>query len=121
MKREYQYPYIMVDPDGIVQNIAMFDNYENANQITRIVYGEGSRAEAYRYGVSPGDKLIDNVFYIVNEDGSTEPAPYIPNDEDNINDLKVTTKNQQESIDIITDDNAELLYEVSLMQLGIYE
>lgn len=27
MKRETKYPYIMVDSEGVVQNIAMFDDY----------------------------------------------------------------------------------------------
>lgn len=121
MKREYMYPYIMIDGDGIVQNVAMFENYEIANQITRISYGDSAVAVAYNYGVSMGDKLVDGVLYNVLEDGSMELAPYIPNDEDNINAIKATTEKQQESIDTITDDNAEMLYEISLMQLGIYE
>lgn len=121
MKREFKYPYIMLDSDGIVQNIAMFDNYEEANQITKAVYGYNSYAEEYKYGVSIGDRQIGGVFYVVGEDGSLTQAEYIPNDEDNIRSLHATTEQQQESIDTITDDNAEMLYEISLMQLGIYE
>lgn len=35
---EISYAYIQVDSDGAVQNIAMFENYEDANRITRAVY-----------------------------------------------------------------------------------
>lgn len=37
---EISYAYIQVDSDGDVQNIAMFENYEDANRITRAVYGD---------------------------------------------------------------------------------
>lgn len=88
MKREYKYPYVQLTSDGVVQNIAMFDDYEQANVITRAVYGEDAFAMAYNYGVGIGDKLVDGIFYVVNEDGTLEEAEYIPNDEDNIRSLK---------------------------------
>ena len=48
MKRETKYPYIMVDSEGVVQNIAMFDDYASANTLTKACYGEGACAYAYR-------------------------------------------------------------------------
>ena len=36
----------MLDGNGIVRNIAMFMNYEDANKITRAVYGD-KRKMAY--------------------------------------------------------------------------
>ena len=51
---EISYAYIQVDSDGAVQNIAMFENYEDANRITRAVYGDHAFAAEYRYVVRPG-------------------------------------------------------------------
>ena len=51
---EISYAYIQVDGDGAVQNIAMFENYEDANRITRAVYGDQAFAAEYRYAVRPG-------------------------------------------------------------------
>ena len=107
MKREYMYPYVMLDPEGVVRNVAMFDNYEMANQIARACHGEGAYAEAYRYAVRIGDKHIDGVFFNVEEDGTLTEAEYIPNDEDNINYLK--------------DKNAALTAELTDTQLALTE
>lgn len=73
---EISYAYIQVDGDGAVQNIAMFENYEDANRITRAVYGDQAFAAEYRYAVRPGgvDRFHDGRFWTVAEDG-TETKP----------------------------------------------
>ena len=84
MKRETKYPYIMVDAEGTVQNIAMIDDYASANTITQACYGEGACAYAYQYAVSVGDRCVDGTFYVVDEKGVLTEAEYIPSDEDQI-------------------------------------
>lgn len=128
MKREYMYPYIMLDPEGMVQNIAMFSSYEQANQITRACYGDGAYAEAYRYAVQPGDKHINGVFYVVEEDGSLTEAEYIPNDEDNISYLKdenvtLTTELTDTQLALVEqyEENMALQEEVTNTQLALCE
>ena len=121
MKREFKYPYIMLDSEGTVQNIAMFDNYEDANQITRACYGDGSYAEAYKYGVALGDKHIDGIFYVVNEDGSLTQADYIPDDADNINMLKSELTETQLALCEQYEENLALQEEVTTTQLAICE
>ena len=85
---EISYSYIQIDPEGTVQNVAMFANYESANRITRAVYGDGAVAVEYRYSVNPGDKYRENVLYNVAEDGTETPAPRIPQAEDKILELR---------------------------------
>ena len=73
---EISYAYIMVDGEGAVQNIAMFENYEDANVITRAVYGDNAFAAEYRYAVRPGgiDRFHDDRFWTVAEDGTEYAA-----------------------------------------------
>lgn len=92
MKREFKYAYVQITADGIIQNIAMFDNYEDANYITRCTYGDDAFALAYNYAVGIGDIYKNECFYIVEEDGSLVVAEYIPNDEENIQILKAENK-----------------------------
>ena len=84
---EISYAYIQVDGDGAVQNIAMFENYEDANRITRAVYGDQAFAAEYRYAVRPGgvDRFHDGRFWTVAEDGTETEAEYIPTEQDKIN------------------------------------
>ena len=87
---EISYAYIQVDGDGAVQNIAMFENYEDANRITRAVYGDQAFAAEYRYAVRPGgvDRFHDGRFWTVAEDGTETEAEYIPTEQDKINALQ---------------------------------
>jgi hypothetical protein len=56
--------------DEVVQNIIVCDNYEVANQIARVQYGEDAIAvDTTQYPLSIGCKYIDNIFY--EEDGET--------------------------------------------------
>lgn len=86
---EISYAYIQVDGDGTVQNIAMFENYEDANRITRTVYGDQAFAAEYRYAVRPGgvDRFHDGRFWRM-EDGTETEAEYIPTEQDKINMLQ---------------------------------
>lgn len=88
MKMNYQSTYIMVDEDGIVRNIAVGENYEDMNRVTRASYGENAFAVEYRWAVGIGDVFKNNIFYNVNEDGNEIPAEYIPSEEENIAALK---------------------------------
>lgn len=87
---EISYAYIQIDGAGTVQNIAMFENYEDANRITRAVYGDQAFAAEYRYAVRPGgvDRFHDGRFWHVEEDGTEMEAEYIPTEQDKINELK---------------------------------
>ena len=87
---EISYAYIQVDSDGAVQDIAMFENYEDANRITRAVYGDHAFAAEYRYVVRPGgiDCFHDGRFWYVKDDGTETEAEYIPTEQDKINALQ---------------------------------
>ncbi len=89
MKRELAKPYIMVDPDGVVQNIAMCDNYEEANRVARAVYGDSAVADEYKWLVGIGDRYRDGIFYKVDGDVE-EPAEYIPTEAEQIAQLAQT-------------------------------
>lgn len=89
MKRELSKPYIMVDSDGTVQNIAMCDNYEEANQVARAVYGDEAFADEYKWLVGIGDKYRDGIFYTVDENGE-KLAEYIPTEAEQISQLTQT-------------------------------
>lgn len=53
-----------------IKNIAVCDNYELANSLSRMVFGEEASAwECTQYPVSIGDKCKDRVFYF--KDGIT--------------------------------------------------
>lgn len=88
MIRELSKPFIMVDSEGTVQNIAMFLNYEDANRITRAVYGENALATEYNYLVQAGDKYIENIYYNILDDGTEVPAEYIATQDDLIRELQ---------------------------------
>ncbi len=56
--------------DGTIQNIIVCDNYETANQIARMQYGDSAFAEdTTQYPVSAGCKYINKIFY--EPDGKT--------------------------------------------------
>lgn len=84
---QISYSYIQVDGNGIVQNLAMFENYEDANRVTRIVYGDQAFAVEYHYAVRPGgiDRFHDGQFWVVSDDGTEIEAEYIPTEQDKIN------------------------------------
>lgn len=86
--------YAMIDEEGTVQNIMVCDNYEDANQIVRAVYGDNAIAvDCLQYPCSPGDKYIDNIFYTYvrdDEGNKTEELKeieYVPTQEQQVSTL----------------------------------
>lgn len=70
-----------------VQNVVVADNYEDANQVTRAVYGDDAVAvDCLQYPCQIGDKYIDGVFY--KKDGVT-PIEYIPTQEQQVAQLQM--------------------------------
>lgn len=108
MIRELARAYIMIDGTGIVQNIAMFANPEDANRVARCCYGDSAYAEEYRWLVQAGDVCRDGVYYVIGEDGSETPAEYIPSDEENISQLQVENEALKEETAELRTINDEL-------------
>lgn len=108
---EVSYAYIQVDGNGFVQNIAMFENYEDANRITRIVYGDQAFAAEYHYAVRPGgtDRFHDGRFWTVSEDGTETEAEYIPTDQEKINMLQAENSQLKEESNELTLAMAEII------------
>lgn len=102
MIREFAKPFIMVDDatNGKVRNIAMFDSYEDANRVTRLVYGDNAFAEEYKYLVSAGDTFHDGFFWNVmkpdeeHEEAWEQQAEYIPTDSEQIDTLEAAQEEQ---------------------------
>ena len=80
--------YAMVGNDGIVQNITVGDNYEEANRIARAVYGENSIAvDCLQYPCVIGDKYHDGCFWRTQIDGTEKQIGYIPTQEQQVQQL----------------------------------
>lgn len=77
--------YAIIDADGIVQNVMVCDNYEEANQIARAVYGDEAIAvDCLQYPCGPGDTYHDGKFWHIEEgDGETEIS-YVPTQEQQV-------------------------------------
>lgn len=70
--------YAMIDENSVIQTIMICDNYEEANNLARAIYGDKAYAvECSRWSCSTGCKYIDGVFY--EADGVTR-CKYIPTD-----------------------------------------
>lgn len=96
----------------VIKNIIVADNYTIANRIARAQYGADAIAmDTTRYPVSIGDTCVANVFYS-NENGEEIPAN--PTEAESI-------KSLQNTVNQMTEVETELLYELSLMQLGLTE
>lgn len=98
--------------DGInsIDNIIVADNYDVANQLARNLFG--SRAYAVDTTLCPvaiGDKHRDGNFY-----RDDKLIPYNPTEAEEIKALR-------EEIDMMVDMDADLLYEVALLKLGLTE
>lgn len=77
--------YAMIDEEGTVQNIMVCDNYEDANQIVRAVYGDNAIAvDCLQYPCQEGDKYHDGKFWHVEEDGTETEIPYVPTQEQQV-------------------------------------
>ena len=108
MKREFAKAFILVDnsEDGTVQNIAMFNDYEEANRAARAAYGDDAFAEEYKWLVQTGDRCHKGIFYTVDGDVE-EPAEYIPTD--------------SEQIFLLSNENAELTIALADLIGGVSE
>lgn len=81
--------YAMVDGEGLVQNVCIFENYEDANRITRAVYGDAAYAvDCLQYGCQPGDKYHDGYFWRVQEDGTEKQIERTPTEKESISTLE---------------------------------
>lgn len=69
MKREFAKAYILVDTmkEGTVQNIAMFNDYEEANRAAMAAYGDEAFAEEYKWLVQAGDRYRNGIFIRLQE------------------------------------------------------
>ena len=93
--------------DNIVQNVIVCDNYEFANRLSRISYGDDAFAiDAAQWPVQNGDIYRDGLFYRVVDDVEAAINP-IPTDEQEIARLKV--------------ENATLQNELTTTQLALVE
>ena len=92
--------YAMVDEKGMVQNVTVGDNYEEANRIARAVYGEKAIAvDCLQHACIIGDIYIEGRFYRETEDG-IEEVPYIPTQEQQVQRL---TKENNELTVVLAD------------------
>lgn len=92
----------------VVQQRALFDNYEEANRVTRAVYGDTAFAvDCQQYACSMGDKYIEGLFY--KADGTTL-IKYIPTQEQQIDRL---TRN----VIYLVDYTLDVDYKLSINEL----
>lgn len=97
-----------------IKNIAVCDNYELANQISRDIYGDEAFAvECTQYPLSIGDKFIRKRF--VFKDGVTS----VPR----INTAEEDAKEAQNKVNALSEQQAEITvdtdYRLSLIELGL--
>lgn len=72
-----------------VQNVLVCDNYELANYLARCSYGDNAFAvDCQQYPCQIGDKYINGIFYHVSDDESLIEIPYIPTQEQQVNQLE---------------------------------
>ena len=83
-----------------VLHISIFDSYEDANRVTRLVYGDNAFAEEYKYLVSAGDTFHDGFFWNTmepdeaHEEAWEQQAEYIPTDSEQIDTLEAAQEEQ---------------------------
>jgi len=98
--------------DGDVKNIIVCDNYELANQLSRMIYGDHAMAwECTQYPVSIGDKFIDGVFYF--KDGVT-PVPRMNTAEEDAAEAKAELAIAKEQISL----QEQAILELSMLLAG---
>jgi hypothetical protein len=100
--------------DSIVQNIIVCDNYELANEVARIQYGnEAYAVDTTHYPLSIGFKHIDGFFY--EEDGITEVFKNPTADED--------AKAARDMVNYLeirqTETELDIDYRMSMIELGL--
>lgn len=72
-----------------VQNVMVCENYEDANRITRAVYGDEAFAvDCLQYPCGIGDRYHDGGFWRMQEDGTETEIAYVPTQEQQVSLLK---------------------------------
>jgi len=95
-----------------IKNIMVCDNYELANQLSRMVYGDDACAwECTQYPVSIGDKFIDGKFYF--KDGIT-PVPRMNTAEEDAAEAKAELALAKEQIAL----QEQAILELSMLLAG---
>ena len=84
---EISYPYIMIDSNGVVQNVAMFSDYEKANKIVQAIYGDKAFAVEYCYSIRIGSIYKNDIFYNIDGEDEVE-AVVIPTEDEKISRIK---------------------------------
>lgn len=101
-----------------IKNIIVASDYEKASKIARTFYGSDAIAiDTTLYPVAIGYTYVNKVFY----DANGNVVESNPTEAEEIAELKATTAAQGEEIYNLTEYNAEMLYQISLLQLGITE
>jgi len=100
--------------DKTIKNVIVCDNYELANQLARLTYGEKALArECTQYPVSIGDKFVDGIF--VFKDGIT-PIP-------KKNTAEEDAQEAQAKIELLNEQQVEAAVEIDfrlcLIELGL--
>lgn len=84
------YKYAMILGEDIM-NIALFEDYVTANEVTKIVYGENAFAvDIEEWPVGPGYKYKNGAFY--EPDGNTVVEP-LPNPAKQVAELETVVDN----------------------------
>lgn len=97
------------DKEYTIQNIIVCDNYETASQIARAAYGDAAiAADTTQYALSVGYTYKNGEYY----DNGGAVIMRNPTESENIRKL------EQQLADV-TENEADLLYELSSIQLGI--
>lgn len=114
--------------DGTVQNVMVCDNYELANQLSRMSYGDDAFAvDCMQYSCTIGDKYHDGMFFR-EIDNAEIPIEYIPTEKEQI--ATLTAKNmaldgQVTNLQLALveqyEENSALQEEVTNTQLALTE
>lgn len=98
----------------VIENIIVCDNYENANQIARTLYGEESYAvDTTQYPLGIGYKCVNGVFYT--PDGKEEVVRNLTADEEASLALNKANNVETHQAEIELDVDHRL----SMLELGI--
>lgn len=114
--------YAMVDGSGIVQCVSTFNNYEDANRITRAVYGDDAIAvDCLQYPCGLGDTFRDNRFWRIQEDGTEKEIEYVPTAEQQVVTLNRQLLETELALVEQYETNLALQEEVTNTQIAIAE
>ena len=94
----YQRVWGQIDTQGIIRNIIVCDNYEEANYLTRCSYGEGSFAvEINNWQTNIGDTYKQGIFY--NKNG--EPCNQLPDVRERMSNVETRTTENEEVLNVL--------------------